>query len=145
MERIITIVSLILLTIETVELYCIYRDKQKETREKKIRAYKEERRIQSLISYFIHQVELAENLDDVFLIHIRIWGSGIRHPNFGPDEFGVFRTDDIMTMQKEQVFLGSINGLWTNMLPKWRNTPDEPVVLEQYKRILISNLKTMQN
>lgn len=140
MEKILLIASMALALVEAIVLYRIYRKETKEATEKE---EKETKRIQDLIPYFIHQVELAETLDDVFLIHIRIWGSGIHHENFGPDKYGIFRTDDIMTMSKTQVFLGNINGLWTETLPFWKGSDNEQIVLNQYKRILISGLNAL--
>lgn len=102
-------------------------------------------RQQELIQYFIHQIEIADTLTDVYILHIKLWAKGIQHPNFGPSDFGMFRTNDIILMSKEQVYLGNIWGLNTLTLPQWEYYhPEEcKIVLKQYKNVLISNLKSM--
>lgn len=102
-------------------------------------------RRQELISYFIHQLELANTLNDIFILHIKIWANGIRNKNIGPDEHGMFRTKDILTMNKEEVFLGNIWGLYTLPLPEWetRDESSRNLVIKQYRNHLISNLKAM--
>lgn len=120
------------------------RTQKKEKRLAKKKRADEHYRKQELIQYFIHQIELAKELDDIYILHIKLWAKGIHHPNFGPNEFGMFRTNDIIMMTKEQVFLGNIWGLNTLTLPQWQYHPEEKeLVLKQYKNVLISNLKSM--
>lgn len=99
-----------------------------------------------LIPYFIHQLELANTLDEIFLLHIKIWANGIRNRNIGPDPYGMFRTDDILLMTKGEVYLGNIWGLNTGSILFWEQHPKElPTVIKQYKNHLISNLKEYDN
>lgn len=98
------------------------------------------------ISYFIHQVEIAESLRELFVLHIKIWANGIRHKNFGPDQYGMFRTKDILMMVPEEVYLGNIWGLNTKPLPFWETqTPEnQELVIKQYKTILVSNMNILK-
>lgn len=142
------IIYKIVLTIIALSFACVLikkriqakREKRKNTRKRVNTHYQQ----QELIQYFIHQIELAEELDDVYILHIKLWAKGIQHPNFGPNKYGMFRTNDILLMNKEEVFLGNIWGLNTLTLPQWYYHPEERnLVLEQYKNVLISNLKSM--
>lgn len=119
-----------------------------------LKAKKEKRRIKrdhiykDLIPYFIHQIELANSLNEIFILHIKLWANDIRHTSFGPNEFGMFRTKDILLMNKEEVFLGNIWGLHTKPLTFWETCKDPDsvaMVIRQYKNQLISNLKAMQD
>lgn len=95
--------------------------------------------------YFIHQVEIAESLRDLYVLHIKIWANGIHNDNFGPDKYGMFRTDDILMMVPEEVYLGNIWGLWTKQLPYWETASEDnrSKVTEQYRNILLLNMKIM--
>lgn len=106
---------------------------------------KEEKRkkICSYINYFIEEIKKAENLYDLYVLHIQLWGCGIRCSNLGPNEYGMFRTKDILTMKPYEVYLGNIWGLFTKPLPFWNtcSETDQALVLQQYKTILLSNLE----
>lgn len=100
-------------------------------------------RINNLIPIFVNHIQNAETLYDVFYLHKLLWASGIHHKNFGPDEYGMFRTKNITTMKSDEVYLGNIWGLFTKSLPDWNSCSDEDakrIVLKQYKDQLISNL-----
>ena len=110
---------------------------------------KEEGRKQTLLDkldYFIHQVELAESLRELFILHIKIWANGIQHKNFGPNQYGMFRTNDILMMVPEEVYLGNIWGLHTKPLPFWetQTSENQELVIKQYKTILISNMNNLK-
>lgn len=98
------------------------------------------------LDYFIHQVEIAKSLRDLYILHIKIWANGIRNENFGPDKYGMFRTDDILMMVPEEIYLGNIWGLWTKQLPFWEtcSVNDQKLVIEQYQNVLLSNMKNMK-
>lgn len=99
------------------------------------------------INYFIAEIRKVKTLSEVFILHIQIWASGIHSENFGPNEFGIFRTKDILKMKPEEVYLGNINGLWTKPLPFWEECSEEDYnsVLNQYKSILVSNMKLIRD
>ena len=94
---------------------------------------------------FIRRLERSDSLLDLFSLHRQIWNSGIRNANIGPCEYGMFRTSDISTMQPSEVFLGNIFGLFTHPLPQWIGTAEEPIIFQQYRDHLISNVKQQQS
>ena len=88
-----------------------------------------------LCEHFIRRVSRCDNLLELFSLHRQIWDSGIRNANIGPNEFGMFRTEDISRMKPEEVFLGNIFGLSTLPLPQWIGTPEEPIISMELSRI----------
>lgn len=108
---------------------------------------KKKKQLQTKLDYFIHKVEIAKSLQDLYILHKKIWANGIRNENFGPSEYGMFRTDDILTMVPEEIYLGNIwGGLWTKPLPFWEtcSIDDQKLVIKQYQNILLSNMKIMK-
>ena len=120
---------------------------KREAKRKKIEKEKQRKStILNKLDYFIHHVEIAESLTDLYILHIKMWANGIRHEHFGPDKYGMFRTDDILMMTPEEVYLGNIWGLFTKQLPYWETCPadEQRLVIKQYQNILISNMKAMK-
>lgn len=128
----------------TAIYYWRAQDAKKDERRQKLKEVDE---LRIKLNYFIHQVELAKTLRDIYMCHIRLWASGIHHENFGPNEYGMFRTDDILMMTPNEVYLGNIWGLNTKTLIFWENQEDDcqKLVIEQYKNVLISNMNWMLN
>ena len=93
-----------------------------------------------LCDRFIRRLEKSDSLLDLFSLHRQIWDSGIRNANIGPNEYGMFRTDDISRMKPDEVFLGNIFGLFTLPLPQWIGAQEEPVIVQ-----LLSNVKQQQS
>lgn len=93
------------------------------------------------------------HLGHVYNIHQEMWADGIRHHTFGPDLHGMFRCSDIMSMTRDQVYLGNINGIWRNTLNFFQNGFDKGeidtetyyAVFNQYKNHLKSNLIHIRN
>ena len=98
-----------------------------------------------LCEHFIRRVSRCDNLLELFSLHRQIWDSGIRNANIGPNEFGMFRTEDISRMKPDEVFLGNIFGLFTLPLPEWIGRPEEPIITQQYRNHLLSNVKQQQS
>ena len=123
-------------------VYVKHEIKRKKTEKEKQR----KETILNKLDYFIHQVEIAKSLKDLYILHIKIWANGIRHENFGPDKYGMFRTNNILMMVPEEVYLGNIWGLLTKPLPFWEtcSVDDQKLVIEQYQNILLSNMKTIK-
>lgn len=96
--------------------------------------------------YFINQVKSTNSLNTLLNLHKLIWACGFRNNNLGPDKFGMFRTNDIIKMTPQEVYLGNIEGLFTRTLADWSNNPKEEyqIVLEQYRKHLISNLTAIR-
>ena len=135
-------------------------------RKKEILAQQEEKcRRQHLLDVadgLIHDVENGKTLTEMVTLHKRIWSEGFRNRNIGPDDCGMFRTKDIADMKPEEVFLGNIFGLWTFPIPKWEESRKSKetfgcngfgidphlkvydVIMEQYKGVLLSNVKCIK-
>lgn len=108
---------------------------------------------------FFEALNKASDLPHLLAIHKDAWGSGFQNKNLGPDQFGMFRTTDILTMNEHQVYLGGIYGLDTAAIAYWEMYRDEPfgsngfgisedanlyqIIVEQYKRHLYSNFKAI--
>lgn len=119
----------------------------REAKRKKIEKEKQRKtKLLDKLDYFIHQVEIAKSLRDLYILHIKIWANGIRNENFGPNKYGMFRTNDILMMVPEEIYLGNIWGLWTKQLPFWEtcSVDDQKLVIEQYQNVLLSNMKNMK-
>lgn len=100
------------------------------------------------IPTFIEELEKAECLAEVYIVHLKMWGAGLRNGNVGPDMYGMFRCADIFCMKPQDIFLGGVYGLNTHPIPFWEEAgeKDKAVyaqVLMQYKTHLISNLRCM--
>jgi hypothetical protein len=68
---------------------------------------------------------------------------GVTGKSLGPDMDGMFRVHDIRDLDKENVFLGNIDGLWIWNISFWEHNKDEEgkkAVWNQYFSILKSNL-----
>ena len=98
-----------------------------------------------LCTKYLSEISNAGSLMDLFDIHKRMWAEGLRHANIGPDEFGMFRTDDILMMKPSEVYLGNVYGLWTAPLNEWIGTKDEHIIREQYRNHLSSNVDWLRS
>lgn len=109
----------------------------------------------------INAVEKCDSLEELLSIHKEAWLIGFQNENLGPNKYGMFRTERIPTMKPEEVFLGGIWGLSTHAIPFWEERKSQPygcndfnmdpeislygIVLDQYKRLLISNIEDIWN
>lgn len=113
----------------------------------------------------INTIKKCDSLEELLSIHKEAWIVGFQNENLGPDKYGMFRTENIPTMQPSEVFLGGIWGLWTYAIPFWEERKPQPyynidgrndfninpktrlydIVLNQYKRLLISNIEYIWN
>lgn len=98
-----------------------------------------------LINDFINYLQNSTELMEIYTLHIQIWANNIRNENIGPNEYGMFRCKDILTMRPYKVYLGNVWGLNTLPLTKWNSLDDRNLVISQYKSHLISNLKAIKN
>lgn len=94
----------------------------------------------------INTIEKCDSLEELLSIHKSAWTLGFQNENLGPDCYGMFRTENISTMEPSEVFLGGIWGLFTHAIPFWEERKSQPlslysIILDQYKRLLISNIK----
>lgn len=109
---------------------------------------------------FINELYECNELKGLLRIHRKLWFWGFRNKNLGPNEHGMFRTEDINNMKAEEVYLGDIYGLWTFNIPEWEKQKDKSygfnnwgikpettvyqLVVNQYKNLLVSNIKTIR-
>lgn len=109
----------------------------------------------------INTIEKCDSLEELLSIHKSAWTLGFQNKNLGPDKYGMFRTESIPTMKPEEVFLGGIWGLFTHSIPFWEERKSQPcgyngfginpeihlyvIILDQYKRLLISNIEGIWN
>ena len=93
-------------------------------------------------------IEEATDLIQLLSVHKKIWVYGFRNQNLGPCEFGMFRTDNILHMTQDEVFLGNIYGLWTFSIREWNHRADEgyyDIIVRQYRDLLESNVKAIEH
>lgn len=114
-------------------------------------------------SYSTLKEELKEvtSLCEFIVIHKQAWGFGYQNKNLGPCSHGMFRTNDIMEMKPEEVYLGNIWGLLTFNIPEWEENKEETMagngfgidgttrcydlVMRQYYQLLDSNFNAIYN
>lgn len=102
-------------------------------------------------NYWLQQIgDCHDDLMEIMTVHKMIWNDGLRHPGFGPDRYGYFRTDDIDRMQPSDVYLGGVDGIWTNNIPAFEDIRNsEPDVYRricrQYSGQLSSNVKHLRD
>lgn len=108
---------------------------------------------------FVNAIKDCDSLTTLMHIHKDAWGNGFQNKNIGPDPYGIFRTSDILTMTPCEVFLGGIYGLNTNPIPFWKQHKNDKygcngfgidendslyeIILNQYKNLLLSNIRYM--
>ena len=104
-------------------------------------------------------LENCKSLTTLVNIHKDAWGTGFQNENLGPCPYGYIRTTDISTMTPDQVYLGGKWGLATRNIPFWELHKGEKygsngfgldpnldlyeMILNQYKRFLISNINSI--
>ena len=107
----------------------------------------------------INAIKDCDSLITLMHIHKNAWSNGFQNKDIGPDPYGMFRTSDILTMVPCEVFLGGIYGINTNPIPFWEahkndkygcnefgideNYPLYKIVLDQYKNLLLFNIRYM--
>lgn len=98
-----------------------------------------------LCTRYLSEISKADSLMGLLEVHRQMWADGIRHSNIGPNEYGIFRTNDISTMRPSEVFLGNIYGLWTAPLSEWIGSKDEHIIMDQYRHHLSSNVDWLRS
>jgi hypothetical protein len=99
------------------------------------------------IDVHVEATKRATTLERLFYIHKSAWAEGIRNDNLGPCIYGMFRTADINDMTKDEVYLGNINGLFTQPLTFWESQDDQDAyktVFRQYQLHLLTNFKAVK-
>ena len=102
--------------------------------------------------FFLREIEGAQTFDQVMNVHKHIYGSGFlderARVNLGPDMYGMFRTNDISGMDRNDVYIGGFDGLNTLSVAEWMDyfsrSDDRQVfrsLMNRYKNILSINVK----
>lgn len=94
-------------------------------------------------------------------IHKDAWETRFQNVNIGPCPYGVFRTPDILSMTPDQIYLGGIWGLVTKPVSFWEERKEDnygcngfgidenlnlyEMIVDQYKKLLSSNIRAMFN
>lgn len=97
-------------------------------------------------AWFINEIAKAKTLNEVFILHIQVWANDIRNDNIGPCAYGIFRTQDILTMKKSDVYLYITEYSHTFTLTKLEKEEDKEIYnagLKTYKNHLISNINAL--
>lgn len=124
----------------------------------------------SLCSKWIDIIEnhTSNSLYAIMQQHRKMWADGVRHDNFGPDKYGMFRTDSIENLNLDSLYLGDINGIYVIRKaslfeqPSFKYvggassviaddtkgkqlTDDYIAICQQYKSRLLRNLRAMRS
>lgn len=122
----------------------------------------------NLCDKWLQQVShTPDSLYQLMVTHKRMWKEGVQHQNFGPDRYGMFRTDSIENLSLDNLYLGNVYGIWTNKASvfetpefkyvggtsaavaddsKGKELTDEyKKICAQYRNHLISNLRAMKS
>lgn len=99
------------------------------------------------------RVEGARSLPDLLSLHKEAWSKGIRNDNLGPNEYGMFRCEDISKLSQDNVYLGGVYGFNTLPLSSWENSrnagritgEDYRLIMNQYRSHLTSNIKAVRS
>jgi hypothetical protein len=136
------ILNVIFLSVILFFVSILIRNKRKQ----KIREENKRNNLINKINYFLGELKSAKTLQEIYVLHIQIWASGIRNEYIGPNKYGMFRTDDILLMKPSEVYLGNIWGLFTKPLPFWELQLDNErnIVFQQYRDTLVSNLLSIR-
>ena len=109
----------------------------------------------------IDALNKSNNLSTLMNIHKDAWETGFQNENIGPCPYGVFRTLDIPSMTPDQIYLGGVWGLVTKPIPFWEKRKEDKygcngfgidenlslykMIVDQYKKLLSSNIRAMFN
>lgn len=77
-------------------------------------------------AHIVNAINKCDSLEELLSIHKEAWIVGFQNENLGPDKYGMFRTENIPTMQPSEVFLGGIWGLFTHAIPFWEERKSQP-------------------
>lgn len=108
---------------------------------KEIRHNKQITNNKAIIQSYLLSLPKINDLHKLFELHKELAKRGLtNNPSLCPDKYGVFRTQHIETMDENEVYLGNVYGLFTLPLPQWVGTEEEPIIVNQYKRLIESGL-----
>lgn len=98
-----------------------------------------------IVNSFTEKLKDANTLNDLFILNKLIINHLYKYipPSLFPDKFGVFRTDDLKHLSKDEIFLGDVYGIWTKTLKEFEKIDDKQVisiVTNQYYHLIFSGL-----
>lgn len=109
--------------------------------------FKYKKRKISECNTLISELENKYTLDDLFFFNKKIirefYEYASKSPSICPDQYGVFRVEDLKDLDKSNIFLGNIYGLWTLSLKEFESKADLEelkIVTNQYYLLLKSGL-----
>jgi hypothetical protein len=101
----------------------------------------------------------AETLQDLIDIHKHAWEIGYKNLNISPCPWGMFRCKLISELTLDNLYLGDIWGLWTNIGRFWEEHKNETMscngfgidpnkkvydlIMQQYRKHLRSNINAI--
>lgn len=97
----------------------------------------------TLAKKFDEELTLIQTLGQLYYFNKKLinafYARCNKAPMLCPNKYGIFRCESLSTISPDNIFLGDINGLWTNTLTEWMksNEPEDiRIVLNQYYNIL---------
>lgn len=128
---------------------------------------KEVKRLEDIVknaNEYLPRLARCDDLMGLMYLHRELWACGLQNKNIGPCKDGMFRTEDIMTMKPDEVFLGDVYSLWTFSIPEWEKRkgvkygeqiailngldPDITVyeiACKQYRNLLMTNVALIKS
>lgn len=97
----------------------------------------------TLAKKFDEELTLIQTLGQLYYFNKKLINSFYarcnKAPMLCPNKYGIFRCESLSTISPDNIFLGDINGLWTDTFTEWMksNEPEDiRIVLNQYYNIL---------
>lgn len=97
----------------------------------------------TLAKKFDEALPLNQTLDQLYNFNKKLINAFYERcnkvPALCPNKYGIFRTESLSTISPDNIFLGDINGLWTDTLTEWMksNEPEDVRIIQnQYYNIL---------
>lgn len=97
----------------------------------------------TLAKKFDEELTLIQTLDKLYYFNKKLINAFYtrcnKAPMLCPNKYGIFRCESLSTISPNDIFLGDINGLWTDTLKEWikSNEPEDVRIIQnQYYNIL---------
>lgn len=97
----------------------------------------------TLAKKFDEELILIQTLDKLYYFNKKLINAFYtrcnKAPMLCPNKYGIFRCESLSTISPNDIFLGDINGLWTDTLKEWikSNEPEDVRIIQnQYYNIL---------
>ena len=97
----------------------------------------------TLAKKFDEELTLIQTLDKLYYFNKKLINAFYtrcnKAPMLCPNKYGIFRCESLSTISPNDIFLGDINGLWTDTLKEWiksNESEDVRIIQNQYYNIL---------